>query len=328
MSKPSPSGTDRLRDGSAPSAVTAELVLYDAAETEMLSRATSALASAGVAAIVFKGAAVARLVYPGSWQRRRADADMLLQPDDWRRADAVLRHAVGERLQPAIDPDAMGQWQYRDMRTGLLLDVHVQLFEPAPLATAVRFDELAASSVRVPGLDAVRAPGLVHALWIALVHPVAHHDAVLDPVWQEDARRLAAALSDQRWRDFVGLCERTQTATICLAGLAAAGVSLADTHSIRLSREGEPSRHLLRAGRRSALGRQFMFLRALPDWPSRARELRRRLFPPAAYMRERYGRPVSAPVLPLYLRRLAEGLAGPWRARAAPAEDRFTSKTE
>jgi hypothetical protein len=303
---------------------TARLGVYDALESRVLAAVSDVLAKTGARALVFKGAAVARLAYAESWQRRRADADLLIRREDWQMVDRGLQAAIGPRLQIAIDPDAMGQWQYRDRQSGLLLDVHWRLFEPAPLAGLVSFADLDHDSVPLPGLAGLRAPGLTHALWIALIHPVAHHDAAADPVWDDDIRRLAARMTADEWDRFVALCERTGTCTICAAGLEGAGVEVAAARRDRLRVAGERTADLLRAGPRSAIARHVAFLRAMPGWAARVRELRRRLFPPADYMRALYGVPGSSRVLPLYVRRIAAGLAGSWRASSRPPDDRFT----
>src|SRR5687767_8833899 len=175
----------------------AQLAMYDALEARMLTRAACALREAGIPLLLFKGAAVGRTTYERSWERARSDADALIRADTWAAADSLLQLVIGPRAQDAIDPRVMGQWQYRDRETGLLLDIHCRLFEPAPLAALVTFDELYAASVGVPNLSPVRAPNSVYALWIAVIHPVAHHDAAADPVWDEDLRRISAQFDSQ-----------------------------------------------------------------------------------------------------------------------------------
>jgi Uncharacterised nucleotidyltransferase len=302
----------------------ADLALYDALETRFLSRAGAALRTSGVEALLFKGAAVARTTYPASWQRARADADLLIPPADWDRADKVLTEVVGGRLQDVIDPRVMGQWQYRDAETGLLLDVHCRLFEPAPFASLVTFDELAEHSLLVPGLEPARGPGRVHALWIALLHPVAHHGGAIDAVWEHDVALLAAVMTADDWPDFVALAKRTETCAICRAGLRRAAPDSAPAVVIaELDVRGERSARLMRARADSALGRHLAFLIALPSWRARAREARARLMPPSDYMLACYGPGTRARLPWLYVRRIVEGLAGPWRARSKSARARF-----
>ncbi|MEW6320220.1 MAG: nucleotidyltransferase family protein [Acidobacteriota bacterium] len=281
---------------------------YAVLEERVIRRATAALASAGVRHAWFKGVAVARQFYLASHDRPRTDADLLIAPSDAARADAALQARVGPRDPGPWAPAGVSQWMYRDRETGLVIDVHCRLFEPASLGGLLAPEEVIRAAVPLPGLDDAPGASPAHALWIAAIHPVAHHGGQADPVWGGDLCRIAETLSPPDWDAFAALCERTRTRMLCGAVLAAAPGGVPVPHGVgaRLAVGGERSIRWWQRAPRTPLSRFLTDLVVLEGWADRAALLRRKLLPPrealATADREAGG------WLPwLYLRRLARG---------------------
>ena len=299
----------------------------EALRRESLGQLLDSLASAGIEVLVVKGAQLAYTHYAEPWLRPRLDTDLLIRNGDRAGAEQVLR-TLGYRPGTYFDGELVTQqFQYRrDTRAGIadVVDLHWRLANPHVLAGALPFDELARHARPIPALGpSARGLADAHALLLACVHRVAHHDRNDRLVWLYDIHLLARTLPPSAWDAIAELARQQGLRAICADGLERVrdcfGTALPAALLERLRQNGappEPAAVLLRSGRRQ-LDDLLTDLRSLPRRRDRLRLLREHVLPPAAYIRQAYG--VRHPVLVAiaYASRLAGG--GAWfRRRSHP----------
>ena len=301
-------------------AVAAETALAMLREPE-LRRVLSSLASAGVTPLLLKGAHLAFTVYPTPDRRPRLDTDLLVREGD-RDALKECLAALGYRPGPWVTgPDmkvAFTQFQYRrvdESGASHNLDIHWRIAVPKVFAERLTYDDLRRAAVAVPRLGPhALAPSLPLALVVSCLHRTAHHGASMRLVWLYDIHLLAAQLSAPDWDVVVEQALSSGIAPVVGAGLEQA--------TARLGTPIPPSVHeRLRAGTAATDPDVLPFLNgrppqmqvALSDWrritgaAARVRFLQEHLFPPASYMRHRYGISSRAALPFLYVHRAVTG---------------------
>lgn len=280
-----------------------------------LRRVLAALAGAGIRAVLFKGAAIARTHYRSPELRVRSDTDMLVPAE--RSGDAARTlEALGYQRAVETDGDLIAsQFHYERTdraRIGHALDVHWRISNVIALAGALSYEEIARDAVPVPGLgsDAV-CPGAVHSLMLSCLHRIGHHPDSADLLWLYDLHLLVERLTVDQRRRFEQLAADRRVRAVCAHGLQDTfdrfGGGAGDL-AARLAPPGlvEPTSTLL-APRRRPVDMLAADLRALGRWPQRLQLLREHVFPRPEYMFARYGtrRPSSLPWL--YVRRIVAG---------------------
>jgi hypothetical protein len=291
-------------------------------------RTVSALADDGVPALLLKGTALAYTHYPHPCLRPRTDTDLLIRPDGRAAAFARFEGLGYEALNMTAGDFVLHQRTYtRVDRLGVrhVYDLHWKIAGPQTVAEALRWDDLAGTAVTIGALGGqARAPDDAHALLLACLHRMAHHYDNPRLIWLYDIHLLASRLGDEAMRAFMPRCIEKGLAEMCIRSLALArerfGTQLpgeVDAHARVLADASRPVYHadvrpieILAAN-----------LQALPSWRHRLRLLREHVFPPAAFIRRRYG--VASPLaLPgLYAHRL---LTGVWKwLRPARRTDPF-----
>jgi hypothetical protein len=277
------------------------------------SRVLDALAAERIAAVVFKGGALAYTHYPEPWMRPHVDVDFWVHERDADRAGAVLERLDYMRTARPTGQHVTHQSTYVATIGGVqtAYDVHSRFADPEAFAGVLTFDEALASSVPLQALGAhARALGPMHALAISCVHRVAHHhddDHLLRVV---DVDRLARRLSSDEWRCFAEFAAARGIRAVCRRGLELAVTRLATpvpdevTAALSESSGQEPTAVFIGGARKVDILRSD--LRSL-HWRARLRLLREHLFPPAAYMLA-VNPSAARGVLPfLYIRRIMRG---------------------
>jgi len=296
-------------------------VLLDELAVRELQVALTVLEAQGIEPIVFKGAALAHTHYAESWLRPRLDADLLIAPAQRRRAFDTLEGLGYQR--PAMISGELVSYQTMFVRAHPIgvehvLDVHWKIAERQAVADALSYDELHARSqaITVRG-STMRVPSSIDALLIACIHRAAHHQDTGNLIWVYDIHLIASRLSAEEWARFVDLAEEREVSSLCARGLQLAvdgfHTDVPDAVLDRLSGKREASAIFLRRNLRG-VDRLAADLRALG--PRRApRLLIEHLFPPAAYIKEKYGVQNRVLVPAFYAYRIVAGAAG-WLRRS------------
>jgi hypothetical protein len=194
--------------------------------------------------------------------------------------------------------------------------VHWRYTNAVAFAHALTFEDILAEAVAVPALaPTALVPGNEHALMLACIHRVAHHDDDEQLKWFVDIHLLASRFSDDEWQRFVARVSDRRVAAVCLHSLRRTMALLGTTipgHVIadpRLVAEGPSSPTAVYLRRSSQAGMLAADLRALSSWRDRLRLLREHVFPSPEYMRRRYAPGSRAPLAWLYVMRVARGAA-------------------
>jgi Uncharacterised nucleotidyltransferase len=295
--------------------------LFDELSTRELRRVLDLLEAAGLAPLVFKGTALAHTHYPLSWMRPRLDTDILIAAESRTRAFEIL-HEQGYE-QPPVASGHLVSYQAMFVRPAELdvdhvIDLHWRIANPQMVADAFPHGELVARAdqVALTGGGYMRVPSSVDALLIACLHRAVHHADADDVIWTYDVHLIATRLDSQQWSAFADEAISRKIAAISARGLT---LAVARFHTVvpeavirRLSTTREPSAIFLRRDLRG-VDRLAVDLASLGS-RQRARLLREHLFPPATYMRGKYG-VKSRTLLPaLYAYRILAG-ATKWLRR-------------
>lgn len=240
-----------------------------------LQRLGAALRAAGVDALLLKGEAWSRTIYPVSGVRSRCDCDIWVRRSQRDQAIAILESLGIHEVRPyacageVLTPEAL----FRGM--GLSVDLHWQLSTLSPICRDLDFERCWQDSVPVPMLADWRMLCPIKSLLHAAVHFACPGPAGPRWIWALDGALLLdwAAIAPELiekhavesgigdlWHDYLGYIG----------------------HLTRPDRMSEGSVPQPRPGRELRL----LFTRA--SWPDRLQLLGELLWPRAAYLRDRY----------------------------------------
>jgi hypothetical protein len=290
---------------------------FDLRSAETIGGLLAAFATAGVDALLMKGAGLAYTLYSDSCLRARVDTDVLIEADAVDRAERVLARAGWRHPVERNAVLTAAQRHYtRDRASGPLdeLDLHWRIANPLVFARALSFAELRGRAIPVPALGPhARTLGLADALFLACLHRVAHHGDEIQLLWLWDVHLLIQRASRQDRDAFLRLAERERMCAICHRGVELSaeyfgtpGASdLAEALGRGAAARPEPSARFIRDSRLVAVLRSD--LATIDGWPRRVAFIAEHLFPPRAYMQSVY--PACPPLLlPLaYGYRIARG---------------------
>ena len=282
-----------------------------------VARVLAALARAGIRPLLIKGTALAYTHYAHPCLRPRGDTDLLV-----RDAEVVMAMRVMEDLGYRRHNQVSGELVTCQSafikgdrhRVQHVYDIHWKIADPQLFANLLSVDELEPSAVGVPALgEHARAIGDVHALLLACVHRVAHHNDSENLMWIYDIHLLASSMDEEQLRRFARLAADRNVKAICARGLALADQWFHTGLSGNLVAElggrsdrREPSETYLRSRLRK-VDILLSDLRALPEWRGRLKLLREHLFPPATYMLQSYAASSRALLPALYTHRFVRG---------------------
>jgi len=303
--------------------------IHDAALDDELRRLLPALASAGCAPVLIKGAHVAHAVYPASHLRPRDDTDFLIPPA----ARAAMAHALsahGYTPAPLTSGSLiLGQCLYqKTLGPGLVhyIDVHWRVASPLVFADAFDAQAIADAAVPIRALgSAARGPAPHDALALACVHVVSHHWPDASLRWLYDLRLLAGALDAGAREAFARAASRGRYRAVAACALARArdifpsdaldlAIDAVHAPAARGShpapgRDDEPSAALTRPGRTPFA--DFLLDLRVAGWRRGPTLVREHLFPPAGYMRMAFGdRPLPIAYAARLLRAVRRRVAG------------------
>jgi len=290
----------------------------DAWQQQDLTDLLDAFARSGVDALVFKGAALAHIVYSEPHLRPRTDVDLLVRAGSRAGADRVLiEHGWSRPVEPEREL-ASAQQHYEKVGPAgsrAHVDLHWKIANPHVFGDALPFDDLYGRAMPVPALGrATRAPGLVDALLLACMHRVAHHEDAIDLLWLWDIHLLTERLSADDRAALTSLSQRTGMSAVCergiglaleLFGTEGAGEVVEQLRSALVDAD-EASARFIGGVPPVAVLREDLI--ALSSWRARTRLVTEHLFPSLAYMRVRYPRWPSVLLPFAYADRIARGV--------------------
>jgi hypothetical protein len=275
------------------------------------------LAARGIDALIVKGSALAYSLYDAPDLRPRADTDLLIDAAQLEAARATLQ-SLGyvERMSSG---DVQQALFVRVDAAGIdhPYDVHWAIANTAVFADVLRFDELRACSVPLPGIsEHARTICDVDALLYACVHRIAHHHDSDRLIWLADIDLLRRRMPGREHARFWALAAERRVVGVCMRSVELAGEwfgggehDLAgDYLDAETIARAEASRSYLDR-RQRRLGVLRSELAAARGWRARARRLRRLAFPPASYMRAQFGTRSRLALPWLYAYRAARGVA-------------------
>jgi hypothetical protein len=295
--------------------------LRDMVRVGELLRVVAALEASGCDPVVFKGAALALTHYEQSRLRPRLDADVIVDPASRARAASTLA-----RLGYARPPMTGGRYvMHQEMHVRPdpvvgehVIDLHWRLLNPNLLAALPGHAELRARAARVLVAEGVlHAASPADALVIACVHRAAHHADADELLWLHDIHLVASGLTVHEWSLVMDIIERARVTALVARGLQLAARAFgecvpATIRDMLQSAGREASALFLRRDLRP-LDRLRADVAALGA-AGGARLVAEHLFPPASYMREKYGLRSGAQLPLAYVRRIVRGAAG-WLRR-------------
>jgi len=277
------------------------------------------LSEAAVSALLLKGGALAYTHYATPWLRPRRDADVLVRKRDRELASGILERLGYERINSLSRDAVHTQWMFRRCRKSVshVVDLHWAVSNRPLFARTLSLGELLADARPIAALGAnVCGPGPVHALLLACIHRVAHHNDCDNLLWLYDIRLLTERMTIPEWKTFWNLATEKQVASLCAKTLAltdryvgCVNPPQAPSAIVPRHHTNEPSARYL-GGNQSAAHSLLLDVKDSQSYPARVRLLASHLFPDAAYMRAKYGARGQAALALAYARRSASAV---WR---------------
>jgi hypothetical protein len=290
---------------------------HDMARVAGLRALVAAFDTAGIRALLMKGASLAYTIYPAPHLRPFDDVDLLIRRDSLAAADAALIGAGFQRqLEPDSDLASMQRHYVRPIGAAgdHIVDLHWAVSNRHAFTQVVDFEQAWAESQAVPALGRARGLGTADALLLACVHRVAHHADHPSLIWLWDVHLLATSLTTGGLNGVVRRAERAQVAAVLAHGLRLArhrfGTGVPSDVLERLDRTaGEPSAQFI-----GGISRPIDWLRsdlaAAGSFGRRVHLLREHLFPARSYVGDKYAK-WPRHLLPLaYLHRIVRGAPG------------------
>jgi hypothetical protein len=260
----------------------------------------AALDAAAVAALVFKGGALAHTHYATPDLRPRDDTDLLVNEDELDTLHRVFtdlgyQKAAGTNATLVSRQHLYTQVDGRGIRHNF--DVHWRISNRHRYATLLTRDELYERSVPLPGHSAAaRCPCPVDATLIAALHRATHR-GTHRLVWLYDIHLLLGTMSETDSEHLVRLAEEKKLLVECRDGsegarryLGAGGSErVHDLLAARSAATGPTDPPEIPAGVPRSIDIWLSDLKSLPDWRARLTLLTEHAFPPMHYMLDRSG---------------------------------------
>lgn len=249
----------------------------------------------GVEVLILKGTALAYDLYPAPELRPRSDTDLLIAHDDLPQVRAAMLALGFEEHLSSGDEHGLRQAVFT-RAPGMVYDVHWSATNVPAFDAVLRYDDLRTRARPLPQLGPhARALSRADALLLACIHRVAHHHDSDRLIWLADIALLRKQMSRDEHERFWRVAAEGRVVGVCERSIALADEWLSSTpHDPAyefLSEEertrAEPSRVFL--DREITHGGVLAAsMRALP-WRARVQRLWQVAFPPAEFMRRRFG---------------------------------------
>jgi hypothetical protein len=282
-------------------------------------RVLAALVAEGIDALVLKGAALSRWLYPEPRLRPRSDLDLLLRSEtEFERCRTVLATLGYADLDAPVLPPSYERALRKQIGGGEhCVDAHWRLSNHPAFARCFSFDTLWTRRRLLPGLANGFGLGPVHAMIHACLHRACNlTDAAGDKlIWLYDIALLASRMDADEWSDLIVEATAARVAEPCRHSFIAARRYFDATipESALQSLSLAATRETFRMERAHNLGyRSWWAFRTLP-WSERPRWLWRRLFPEWRYMQAHFGLLRRSQLPKAWILRLMRLLQAIWR---------------
>ena len=299
--------------------------MWEMRHQQVLARTLASLHLIGIQPVLIKGTALAYSLYGDPAWRVRGDTDLIIPAADRAAAhDALI--ALGYVRSVGVSGELVSyQASYTAHEADgsqHTLDLHWKINNSELLARLFTYEELRRDATPLAGLSAhALGPSHVQSLLLACMHRSTHkqnpyyiggtlHHEADRLIWLYDIHLLAQRFTHDDWNDLASLATQKGLRAVCLEGMSHARACFHTQYPQfvldALARPGAielPDRYL--GGGRWR--QQWMDLLAVEGLPNRGRLLRELAFPPADYMRARFGA-ASGPLAWLYLRRAVNGV--------------------
>jgi hypothetical protein len=290
-----------------------EWALYEAIERRAIRDVIDAAGETRL--LFFKGASLAYSAYAAPFERMRRDWDVIVPRAAFDATERLLLRCGFRKAVQAPASVRMRQQSYTRELGGAecTIDLHAELFNPPGMAGRVRFEDLHAAAVPLPGLHPLACgTSEVDALVIACLHRLVHHSSEPRLIWDYDihmlTRRLAPGFDAVMARAASWGAERLVAAE---TGRVSSRFDAALPEGARERvRRVAPARDPFARENRSRAGEFLIDWRAL-GWRDRLSLARDTFLPDPAFVRASSGSALPLPLL--YLRRLAKGAASWFR---------------
>jgi len=279
--------------------------MWELRHQQVVAEMLATLAQIGIEPVRFEGTVLAYSLYPNPALRTRGDTDLIVATEERTRVTDALAglgfaHTLelGELMsyQACLTREVVGGGEHT-------VDLHWKINNSELLSRLFSYDELRRAAVPLPGLSPhALGAGPVHALLIACMHRAGHKQApyYVDGVahysgdrliWLYDIHLLALALSPVQWTEFLGLAGQKGLRAVCMEGISQTqrcfSTPVPQDVMVGLAQPGplEPAAEYLNA---LHLRRRWLDLCAHDGLGTKLRFVRELVFPPAAYMRDRF----------------------------------------
>ncbi len=269
------------------------MTMMDIIGTRAVDDVITRMADAAIPALLIKGAALSRTHYVHTSLRPRCDADMFVSPRHADRASRTLE-AAGFAQEPnsgGVVASRQRMWTRVDA-AGLrhCIDLHFALSNRPRYADVLSFDELWNRGIPLQGT--VRMPSPSDALLIAALHLAGHHRGQERLIWLYDIYLLHQSMNIE---ELDAVARRARTSRIDFELDAAIALALC------WFGRGQPAPSFPPPG---AITEFVDDLRQTHGLRRKLQLLREHLFPPAAYVMQKYGATRRASLPLLYTRRV------------------------
>lgn len=289
----------------------------------LLAQALKALNAAGIRPVLFKGTVLAYTLYPSPASRPRADADLIIAPQDRFQVAAILKaNGFSGQTVSCEFLSYEASFIHSGTRCSLMLDVHWRIHYSQLQSRLFPYEDMLQRAKRLPRL-CPEALGVdpVYALLIACLHRA---NDLRIPQWQDgvpslgqerllalyDFHLLVESMDPEQLEEFTTLAVQKGLREICQEGIEKAracfNTRLPESMAAAFSKAG-PVEPVILYQSSGMLRQRWVDWLALEGARNRIAYLWEHVSPPAEYMHTRFPG-VSPKWLPLlYFRRLTEG---------------------
>lgn len=268
---------------------------YEPLRATDVAEVLAALAENGVEALLLKGTALAYELYAAPELRPRSDTDLLIAHASLSQVRATMLTLGFEENPSSGDEHGLRQAAFT-RAPGMVYDIHWAATNVPVFDAVLRYDDLRTRAIALPVLGP-HALGLSHvdALLMACIHRVAHHHDSDRLIWFVDIALLRERMSREEHAQFWRIAAEGRVVAVCERSIAAADEWLSrsphDGAEEWLSIEERSCEEASRVFLDRAIthgGVMAASLRALP-WRARLQRLWQLAFPPAEFIRHRFG---------------------------------------